>query len=129
METANDSRPINLEESVDIALKDVRGKVVMLFPRPVPHVVFAPQGAFDFAENLARAAHRARFPGDRVPNDFHYLAQQIKQRLTEEMRDRLIVRLRAMLPSALESKDLGYVSRQVVDTVFAAIDDEGRFGL
>jgi hypothetical protein len=74
--------------------------------------------------------HNAPLPNDDYPDlsrNWRYSGD--KQRLTEEMRDRLIVRLRAMLPSALESKDLGYVSRQVVDTVFAAIDDEGRFGL
>jgi hypothetical protein len=122
-------RPINLNENVDVALRDVQGKVVMLFPKPVPHIVFDPQVAFNLAEHIARCAHKAKFPSERIPNDFSYLAQQVKQRLTEEMRDRLVVRMRTMLPSALESKDLGYVSRQIVDTIFSAIDDDGRFGL
>jgi hypothetical protein len=122
-------KPINLEENVDIALNDVQGKVVMMFHRPVPHVVFDPQAAFGLAENLARCAHKAKFPGERIPDDFSYLAQQVKQRLTEQMRDRMIARVHTMLPSALETKDLGYVSRQIVDTIFSAIDDEGRFGL
>lgn len=125
----NEATPINMNESVDIALKDHQGKVIMLFPRPVPHIVFEPQGGFNVAENLARCAHKARFPGERLPEDFSYLAQQVKQRLTDEMRDRLAVRVRAMLPSLLESKDLNYISLQVVDTIFAALDADGDFSL
>lgn len=123
------AHPINMEESVDIALKDVHGKVVMHWYKLRDRIVFEPQAAFNFAEQLARCAHRARFPGERIPDDFSYLAGQIKQRLTEEMRGRLVARMRVMLPSALESKDLAYVSRQIVDTIFSALDDEGRFGL
>lgn len=123
------SRPLNMTENVDIALNDHKGKVIMLFPRPVPHIVFEPQGAFNVAENLARCAHKARFPGESLPEDFSYLAQQVKQRLTDEMRDRLVVRVRSMLPSLLERKDLNYVSLQLVDTIFSALDTEGEFKL
>ena len=127
--TSEAGTPVNMNESVDIALKDHKGKVMMIFPRPVPHIIFEPQNAFNVAENLARCAHKARFPGDRLPEDFSYLAQQVKQRLTDQMRDRLAVRVRAMLPSLLESKDLNYASVQIVDTIFAALDSEGDFKL
>lgn len=116
--------PLNLNEKVQIALNDVQGKVVMHWHRPRDTIVFDPQSAFTFAEQLARAAHRAQFPGDRMPEDFSYLAQQIKQRLTEEMRDRLVFRVRSMLPSLLERKDLNYTALQLVDTIFAAVDAE-----
>jgi hypothetical protein len=55
---------------------------------------------------MARSAHRARFPDEKMPDDFSYLAQQIKQRLTDDMRDRLQIRIATMLPSLLERKDL-----------------------
>lgn len=116
--------PVNLNESLDIALNAVKGKVVMLFPRHVPHVVFDPQNAFSFAEQLARTAHRAAFPNEKLPDDFSYLAQQLKQRLTDDMRDRLLVRIRSMLPSLMEKKDLNYASAQIVDTIFSALDTE-----
>lgn len=122
-------KPIDLTEKVDIALRDVQGKVVMHWFQPRDVIVFDPQSAFDFAEQLARAAHRARFPGDKIPEDFSYLAQQVKQRLTDDMRDRLVVRMRTMLPGILESKDLNYVSRQVVDTIFAALDPQSNYAL
>ena len=64
------SDPLNMEESLDIALKDHNGKVVMLFPRSVPHIVFEPQSAFNVAEELARCAHKARFPSEKLPEDF-----------------------------------------------------------
>lgn len=116
--------PIDLEEKVEIALNDIRGKVVMHWHRPRDTIVFDPQGAFTFAEHLARAAHRAKFPGERLPEDFSYLANQIKQRLTSDMRDRLVFRVRTMLPSLMVSKDLNYISLQIVDTIFAAVDAE-----
>lgn len=125
----NDSRPLDPNENVDVAMKVVQGKVLMTWPQPRAHIFFEPQAAFNLAENMARAAHNARFPGEKLPSDFSYLAQQIKQRLTDEMRDRLVVRVRTMLPSVLESKDLNYVARQVVDTIFAALDDQGYYKL
>lgn len=118
--------PLNLAESVDIALRAYKGKVLMTFPKPVPHIIFEPQNAFTVAEHLARAAHEARFPGQKVPEDFSYLANQVKARLTDELRDRLVLRIRAMIPSLLESKDLNYISKQIVDTVFSAVDDVGN---
>lgn len=116
--------PLNLNEKVDVALNDVQGKVVMHWHEPRDTIVFDPQSAFTFAEHMARAAHRAKFPGDRLPEDFSYLAQQIKQRLTNDMRDRLVIRMRTMLPSLLERKDLNYAALQIVDTIFAAVDAE-----
>lgn len=122
---SDDKEPrVNLNESVDIALKDFKGKVIMLFPRAIPHVVFEPQSAFNIAEQLARCAHAARFPGERLPNDFSYLANQVKQRLTEDMRDRIQIRIATMLPSLLERKDLNYIAKQLIDTIFSALDDE-----
>lgn len=115
---------VNLNESVDIALNAVKGRVVMLFPKPVPHVVFEPQNAFNVAEQLARYAHKARFPNEKLPEDFSYLAQQLKQRLTDDMRDRLLIRIRSMLPSLLERKDLNYAAASIVDTIFSALDTE-----
>lgn len=123
------SAPVNMTESVDIALKTHQGKVVMHWHRMRDSMVFEPDSAFQFAEHLARAAHRAKYPGERMPEDFSYLAQQIKQRLTDEMRDRLAIRVRTTLPSLLERKDLNYVATQIVDTIFAALDDQGYYKL
>lgn len=117
-------KPIDLNEKVDIGLGVLSGKVAMQWGTPRSHIVFEPQNAFEFAEHLARAAHRARFPGDRMPDDFSYLAQQVRERLTQELRDRLAVRVRTMLPSLLERKDMNYASIKIVDVIFSALDPE-----
>lgn len=122
-------KPLDPNENVDVAMKVAAGKVLMSWQGPREHIFFEAQAAFNFAEHTARAAHRARFPEDKMPEDFSYLAQQIKQRLTDEMRDRLVIRVRTSLPSLLQNKDLNYVARQVVDTIFAALDDQGYYKL
>lgn len=118
------SEATQLDGNVEIALRSHEGKVILQWHKPVTRIIFEPQNAFTLAENLARAAHTARFPGERLPEDFSYLAQQVKQRLTDQMRDKLVIRVRAMLPSLLERKDLNYISLQIVDTIFAAVDAE-----
>lgn len=115
---------LDLNAKTDVGLRDYKGKVVMIFPKHTDHVVFDPQQSWAIAEQLARAAHKARFPDDRIPDDFSYLAQQVKQRLTEDMRDRLQIRIATMLPSLLEKKDIAYISRALIDTVFSALDAE-----
>lgn len=117
-------RQIDISKGTDVGIASIKGKVVLWWRKPQTEISFEPQNAFEFAEHLARCAHATRFPGERIPEDFHYLAQQIKQRLTEDIRDRLIVRIGTMLPSLLEKKDLTYLATQVVDTIFSAIDNE-----
>lgn len=123
-------KPLDVNENVDVAMKVHQGKVLMTWSAPRAHIFFEPQAAFELAEHMARAAHRAKYPGEQMPEDFSYLAQQIKQRLTDDMRDRLVVRVRTALPSLLEKhKDLNYVARQLVDTIFSALDDQGYYKL
>jgi hypothetical protein len=62
----------------------------MLLPVPKQAVIFDPQQAWMIAEHMARCAHKARFPDERIPDDFSYLANQIKARLTDDLRDRLM---------------------------------------
>lgn len=113
-------------KSVDVAIKVHEGKVLLTWEKPVDHIFFDPQSCFALAEHMARAAHRARFPGEPLRDDYHYLTQQVKQRLTEQMRDRLAIRIRTMLPGLLEKhKGMDYISNQIVDTIFSAIDPEG----
>jgi hypothetical protein len=117
-------RQIDLGKKTDVGIAVIKGRVVLWWRQPMQEIVFEPQNAFDVAEALARQAHRARFPDEKMPEDFSYLAQQVKQRLTEDMRDRLQVRIATMLPSLLERKDLAYISRQLIDTIFSALDVE-----
>lgn len=109
--------------NVDIAVGIEDGnKVVMHWHQAVRRIDFTPHNAFLFAEMLARTAHKAQF-GDDVPADGRYLAQQIKAKLTEEMRDKMVQRVALMVTSMLsQGKTHGYMALQIVDTIFAEVE-------
>lgn len=119
--------PAGQAGNVDLGLAVVGGKVVMkLIPepgKPVPEVVvFDPQNAFDFGEQLARSAHSAKFPGERPP-DRQYLAQQIRARVTEQIREFLVGRAAMMLHSQREKKTVSNqkLAVQLVDQLLSAL--------
>lgn len=97
------------------------GNVFVRFPQPMQVVVMEPQNAFEIAEALARAAHAARF-GENVPNDQSYLAEQVRLRVTEEMRDRKVARVAILLQNMRENpKTPGYWAMTIVDTLLSDI--------
>ena len=74
-----------------------------------------------FAEALARVAHKVRF-GEEAPTDASYLAQQIKSRLTEQMRDKMVTRVALMLTGMIrQDKTHGYMALQIVDSIFSEV--------
>lgn len=116
--------PIDMDQNVDIGVGIVKGKVLINWAHPRTEIVFKPESAHAFGEEMARQAYRCAYPDQKMPDDFSYLAKQIKERLTDDMRNRLLLRIAAMLPSLLEKRDLSYAAAQIVDTVFSAIDTE-----
>ena len=112
-----------LDKNIDIALGIGDGnKVVMHWHEPIRLISFTPQRAFELAEAIARQAHRAHF-GEDVQGDGSYLGQQIKARLTEELRDKMVARIALMLTSMTnQGKTHGYMALQIVDTIFAEVD-------
>lgn len=112
-----------LHGNVDIAIGiGEGGKVVARWNKPCNRIDFDPQNAFDIAEALARTAHKARF-GEDPPDDKSYLAQQIKSRLTEQMRDKMVARVALMLTSMIrKDKTHGYMALQIVDSIFAEVE-------
>lgn len=97
------------------------GDVVLHWHGRRERIDFNPQSAFDLAEAMARTAHKARF-GEYPPNDEGYLAQQIKARLTEQMRDKMVARVALMLTSMIrQDKTHGYMALQIVDSIFAEV--------
>ena len=104
-----------------VMVGDEHGQVFLRFPQPMQVLVLDPQNAFTIAEAVARSAHKARFGVD-APTDQSYLAQQVKDRLTDEMRDRMIARVTLLLNNAkTEPKTPGYWAMQIVDSVFNAV--------
>lgn len=116
--------PLNLAENTDIGFGIAQGKVIMQWPQPRTHLVFKAEAAFAFGEEIARVAYRCAYPDQKLPSDFSYLAQQLKQRLTDDMRNRLLNRVATMLPSLIAKGDLSYAAAQLVDTLFSALDTE-----
>ena len=100
---------------------DENGKVFVRFKDPVNVFLLDPQSAFEMGEQMAKAAHKARF-GEDVPDDVNYLAQQVRLRVTEQMRDRKINRVAIMLNNFKEgTKTPGYWAQQIVDTILSDI--------
>lgn len=82
--------------NIDVAIGVVDGKVVAKWHQPTTTIVFEPQAAFQIGEAMARAAHAARFPGDKL-DDRSYIAQQVRSRNIEDIRVRVINRVSIML--------------------------------
>ena len=73
-----------------------------------------PQAAFEGAEQLARAAHMARF-GKPPQSDRSYLAEQIKSRCTDQIRHWMINRVTHMLRTLRTSP--AYSDRKLAETL------------
>lgn len=106
------------EGSTDIAIGIHEGKVLIHWHQPTTHILFEPQNAFEFGEQMARTAHKARF-GEEAPSDGKYLAGEIRARLTEEMRDRLSFRVMHVIRSLTERhKTPQEVAKEVIQVIF-----------
>ncbi len=106
---------------VDIAIGIHMDKVVIHWREPTTFITFDAQNAFDFGEQMARCAHKARF-GEDAPSDGSYLAQQVRSRITEDLRNRMITRAVLMMRSMVgQEKSPEYIAAQVVDTIFAEV--------
>lgn len=101
----------------DMMVGDERGKVFVRYPQPVEVVVMDPQNAFTIAEAMARAAHKAKF-GKEPESDHSYIAQQIRSRITDEIRERKINRCAILLNNMQTNpKTPGYWAMQIVDSL------------
>lgn len=95
------------------------GQVVIQFSGPVGFVALDPQMAFEVGEKIARAAHGAKF-GSAPPFDGSYLAQQVRARVTEDLRDRMVARVAIVMPQLIEKhRAPGHLAMQVVDIVLS----------
>lgn len=84
--------------NVDVAIGVQDGKVVAQWHQPTHCIVFDPQNAFAIGEALARAAHQARFPGEKIP-DGNYIAAQVRARHLDDIRTRCINRCSIIMAS------------------------------
>lgn len=108
-------------EPTKVAIDDKGGYVLWSFSRPTTNLELEPQKAFEIAEATARAAHRARF-GTEPPSDGSYIAQQVRARVTEDLRSRMITRAVLMMRSMVnQERDPNYIAQQLVDTIFSEV--------
>lgn len=107
--------------SVDVALGIHDGKIVMTWRTPTSIITFDPENAFQLAEAIARSAHEAKF-GKVVQTDKSYLAQQIKYRVTDEIRGRMVLEAGFSLKKMLE-QDRGpdYIAKEIVDRILSEV--------
>lgn len=107
--------------ATEIAVKAEGNHVILRFPKPVAWVMLEAETAYHVGEAIARAAHEARF-GQPPPSDAAYIAQQVRARVTDELRDRMVTRAALMLSSLRnQNKSDGYTAMQLVDTILAEV--------
>lgn len=105
--------------ATSLAVKAEGGNVLIVFPKPIIWCQLDPQTAFEAGEQIARAAHEARF-GTPPQSDGSYIAQQVKARITEDLRDRMVARVALMLNS-IGRKSHGEQAMMIVDTILAEV--------
>lgn len=107
------------EEQTKVVIEARSGKVILQYSKLTQNLVIDPARAFEIAEGLARAAHDARFPGEKLPDD-SYLSGQIRARVTEQLRDRMVVRASIVMNNLYQKKwTPGKAALELVDIVLA----------
>lgn len=101
------------------------GQVWMRFTSsgvPPLTITVDPQAAFEQGEMLARAAHAARF-GQAPASDAAYLQEQIRSRVTDQLRGFMINRIGVMLNSLRTNKAYSNekLSATLVDTILTKL--------
>jgi hypothetical protein len=72
--------------------------------------------------NKWRAPRTKRDLVKRRQDDASYIAKQVRARVTEDLRSRMVTRTMHVIRSLQESgKTPAYVAKQVVDTIFAEV--------
>lgn len=113
------------DQPVTVDVTDLRGAVVMHLrtagASDIP-INLDPQAACELAEKMARAAHIARY-GKPLQADAGYLLEQVKSRVTEQMRMLLVQRLSVMLNSLREDRTWsnGRLAAELVDVILAKV--------
>lgn len=109
------------DSGVDVAIGVQDGKVIAKWQMPTAQIVFDPQNAYRIGEALARAAHEAQH-GVAVQSDESYLAEQVRARIGDQWRARMINRFVRMFGSMeRQRKTPAYIAEQMVDALLREI--------
>ena len=85
---------------------------------PPIEIGIEPQAAFEMGEGLARVAHHAKF-GKPPQSDRSYLQEQIKSRVTDQLREWMVNRVTHMLKTL--RTDPAYKDRKLAETLVDTI--------
>ena len=95
--------PINGDGNVEMVLAVEDRKVIIRFARAMSYVVFDPDNARNIANALGRAAYEAHY-GKAAPDDMtSTIAQEMRERATEKVRQKMINRVVLITASMRES--------------------------
>lgn len=119
------SRPSTPDEArrgkTDMIMAVHEGQVVVRFPQPMAFIVMEPENARTIGEGLARAAFEAQ-TGKAPPPTGSEILRVARERMTEQIRLKLIARIALMLNSEtliqLAPKDRAL---RIVDTIMKEI--------
>lgn len=108
-----------MSDSIDVAVGVVEGKVVIKWHEPVTEITFDANNAYTVGEAMARAAHEAHFGAKaNVGADRSFIAEQIKMRVTDELRQKMILKAATIVRSMQDQKRTpGQIAVHVVDSV------------
>ena len=91
------------------------------FPDPIVWCEFPPDDAMNIARAIAGKSYAIRH-GKEPDEPLKEMAQQMKSRATDQIRDRMIARVALNLPKLIESgKSPGYIAMQMVDWVLREV--------
>lgn len=108
-----------LADKTRIVIEARDGQVILQFSKPTQNLVMEPGEAFPVAEGMARAAHSARYPNEKLP-DGSYLAQQVRARVTEQLRDAMVARAAIVMGNLYQKKwTPAKAALEVVDVVLS----------
>ena len=122
---ANDADGGNIDTAIGVVqMPGGERRVCLKYYRPVTEILFEAQNAFEIGEALARAAYEARYgkalPGNQ--SNIAYLAQQVKARVTQDMRNQLVEKASFDIRSMLgQGRDPNHIAQQTVDNILAAV--------
>lgn len=108
--------------ATQVAIGVEKGRVVMRFPKPLAFAAFDNANAMQVAEAMSRAAYKAHH-GREPPSDVNMVAERVKQRVTAEVRDRMVTRINLILTSQREKKTVsnGHLAMELVDRILSDV--------
>ena len=109
------------EGATIVAVADRNGAVVLQFPKAVQWCSLDPQTAVMVGEAMARAAHKIR-TGREPPPNTDALANEIKRKATDMIRQMMIQRTLMIMTSMLKDrKPMGRIANEIVDRILMEV--------